>query len=717
MTIQEATPRISYTGDGVQDIFSFAFPLIAEEDLTVTIDGVAQVLDTDYTIENLTSSGGDVDFVTPPVDQTAILFVRDTELDQDVVYTPFDPFPAKTHEGALDKLTMQMQDLGDEVDNFTTEFMSKDGSLAFWEAENLLISNLLDPVDPQDAATKAYIDAVATTGDTLAAADEVITGAWTFAGVTTFTDHLNLDNDVGLRGKDTGGSNRNMIKMLPNDRMQVGNSSSITQYQAQNLHDFINARVEIGMELQLFSPPIIDGLLWPPTVGTDGQALVTDGANALRWATLGSGGTGLDPTADETITGLWNFAQTIQGFCSGNLLLSDLDNYPQLSGGLEVIQNQWSFSLPINGSCDGNISTGDTGLFAQKAIAESITGNWDFTQNIQFNGGLTIEAAAGNASLSLDVTSGVQGHIFNNNTGFSIAPDSVNTHQIFFDQVTFDWSFSGGGGGGGASVVIYEDHTGPLGGISVRAAGNGIQAALLNTFDNPPNPVEGDWSVEGDWTFVELITGECSGNIGSSADFTVTGTWSFASEPILNNNVALKGGLVGDVSQVDLIQMGLGDVMVVGDSTVDMATTALAAMEINIAGTPVAQFETPANGSLNLIDRDGSFQEAGFRGARKWSINSDFSLTQVQEDMVVDFNGATAGQTITADTLKVWTTITVKNTSSNPVTLGEGTATLTHLDGSGVIGATGDLTLAVGGVATLYWDGNSDVHVWGVGIS
>ena len=85
--------------------------------------------------------------------------------------------------------------------------------------------------------------------------------------------------------------------------------------------------------------------------------------------------------------------------------------------------------------------------------------------------------------------------------------------------------------------------------------------------------------------------------------------------------------------------------------------------------------------------------------------------------MVIDFNGATAGQTITADTLQVRTNITVKNTSANPVTLGEGSATLLHLNGSGVLPAPGDLTLAVGGVANLYWDDNSEVHVWGTGIS
>ena len=111
MTIPVQVPSVSYIGNGITLTFPFAFRLLSTSDLRVTLDDVLQVENVDYTIENLTDLGGDVVFVNPPAVASEILLSRLTPQDQATTYEPFDPFPAKTHEAALDKLTMLIQEL------------------------------------------------------------------------------------------------------------------------------------------------------------------------------------------------------------------------------------------------------------------------------------------------------------------------------------------------------------------------------------------------------------------------------------------------------------------------------------------------------------------------------------------------------------------------------------------------------------------------------
>ena len=112
MTINAQTPNNSYVGDGINDTFAYTFRILEDDDIIVTVDDVLQVLATDYTLQNQLENSGDVVFEAGsiPGDTLVIEFVRETDRDQNTVYTPFDSFPAKSHEGALDKLTMITQE-------------------------------------------------------------------------------------------------------------------------------------------------------------------------------------------------------------------------------------------------------------------------------------------------------------------------------------------------------------------------------------------------------------------------------------------------------------------------------------------------------------------------------------------------------------------------------------------------------------------------------
>lgn len=147
MTITEQTPVNEFVASGTNGTFSFTFRILDNADLIVSIDEVIKTEITDYTIENITDLGGDVVFVVTPDSGELIKLLRDTAIDQETVYNPFDPFPAKTHEAALDKLTMISQELNIELGD-TTNFTRRNedeiitGDWAFSFVNGLRISDL-----------------------------------------------------------------------------------------------------------------------------------------------------------------------------------------------------------------------------------------------------------------------------------------------------------------------------------------------------------------------------------------------------------------------------------------------------------------------------------------------------------------------------------------------------------------------------------------------
>jgi|TARA_Y100000015_G_scaffold20015_1_gene19390 hypothetical protein len=122
MTISSTTIKNSYSGNGSTTAFAFSFYIIAETDLQVIIraaNGTETVksLTTHYTVSGVqNNSGGTVTMGSAPASGETLVIRRNTSKTQSTDYVANDPFPAETHEAALDKGILVSQEISETVD-------------------------------------------------------------------------------------------------------------------------------------------------------------------------------------------------------------------------------------------------------------------------------------------------------------------------------------------------------------------------------------------------------------------------------------------------------------------------------------------------------------------------------------------------------------------------------------------------------------------------
>jgi hypothetical protein len=121
MTVQSTTARASYSGNGATKTFPVPFyffdashvslALVATDPYSI-VPPKTLVLNSDYSVAGAgNSQGGSVTLNAAPPAGMQLVVSRAVPFTQLVKYVPNDPFPAATHEQALDQLTMAVQQL------------------------------------------------------------------------------------------------------------------------------------------------------------------------------------------------------------------------------------------------------------------------------------------------------------------------------------------------------------------------------------------------------------------------------------------------------------------------------------------------------------------------------------------------------------------------------------------------------------------------------
>lgn len=211
MTVSSSTSKVTYSGNGFTTVFPYTFKILDQDEvlvqLKVNATGVitTQTITTHYTVSGVgASAGGNITMLTAPASGTTLIITRNMAFTQETDYTEYDAFPADTHETALDRLTMQVQqvkEVADRAIKFDSAVTGFDTTLPSPDAGYVLAIN--DTEDGWDLVTLSNL----TTDLTLQAGEGIIakTGAATSAlrTITGTVGEIVVTNGDGLSGNPT----------------------------------------------------------------------------------------------------------------------------------------------------------------------------------------------------------------------------------------------------------------------------------------------------------------------------------------------------------------------------------------------------------------------------------------------------------------------------------------------------------------------------------
>ena len=110
--VNDIEPRVQYVATAGQTAFDYPFPIFADADLVVDVDGVTQALSTDYTVTGEgDDAGGTVTLLSALAGDEIVTIYRDIPIERTTDFAQNGPLAAASFNDEFDKLTMISQQL------------------------------------------------------------------------------------------------------------------------------------------------------------------------------------------------------------------------------------------------------------------------------------------------------------------------------------------------------------------------------------------------------------------------------------------------------------------------------------------------------------------------------------------------------------------------------------------------------------------------------
>lgn len=153
MTVSSTNSSVTHLGTGAQLAFPFDFEVDDLSTLNTYVAGVLQL--SGYTVSGIGNpAGGVVTFAVAPADGVNVYLQRVLPLTQETDYTPYDSFPAESHEKALDKLTDIAQQLQEQLNRVAVQ---PPGTTGVIDYNGAILRDIGNAVEDQDATPMAQV--------------------------------------------------------------------------------------------------------------------------------------------------------------------------------------------------------------------------------------------------------------------------------------------------------------------------------------------------------------------------------------------------------------------------------------------------------------------------------------------------------------------------------------------------------------------------------
>ena len=485
MTVSSVTTKKSYNGDGSTTVFAYDFKIFDDDDITVIIKTdstgaeAVKTKTTHYTVSGVgVTTGGNITFGSAPASGETVVLLRSTAQTQTTDYTPNDPFPAASHEDALDKLTFITQEIAEQQSRSikisrTNAMTSTEFTVGATARANKLLgfdgSGELSVTEGKVDTVSATASSVSVGGSPTASATyTVATGALALAlGIPTGA----TGNSAGLQMTFSNSTS----DADPGAGKLAFNNGTVSSVSILFIDDADDNAVDISGFVQSFDDitnSVARGIIHVEKEGTPSTFATFKVSGAVTDA---SGYTKV-PVTHVISNGSFSNADGLRvdfsysGQDAGSTDLSS-DSSPQLGGNLDVVTHDIvstsnrNIDIVPNGNGDvtlqaDTVQVGDNN--ANATVTTNGTGDLILNTNAGTNSGaITIlDGSNGNITIVPNGTGNVSlgNLIFNADQSVGAGQDNfVLTFDNSSSTISLEAASAAGATGGGSDEIFYEN--------------------------------------------------------------------------------------------------------------------------------------------------------------------------------------------------------------------------------------------------------------------